>query len=77
MIIYELYKFINPAVYEHERRIVLPFIVAFPVLFAFGFILGYVFVIPATIRVLLLLVEPFGLTPRYDFAQFFSLVGTV
>jgi len=75
VIAYELYKFINPALHDHERRAITPFLVAFTALFILGFFLGYVLIIPATIRLLLLSAEPFGLSLRYDFAQFFSLVA--
>ena len=75
VIAYELYKFVNPALYEHERKTIVPFVVSFTLLFAFGFFLGYVLVMPATVRLLLLSAENFGLSPRYEFAQFFSLVA--
>jgi len=75
VIAYQLYKFINPALHKHEKKALTPFILAFTGLFILGFFLGYVLVIPATIRLLLLAAEPFGLSPRYDFAQFFSLVA--
>lgn len=75
VIAYELYRFINPALHEFERKIIVPFIVSFTGLFIFGFFLGYVLVMPATMRILLLSAEPLGLSPRYEFTQFFSLVG--
>jgi sec-independent protein translocase protein TatC len=77
IIAYEFYKFINPALYERERNYLFPFVVSFTALFIFGFILGYVFVIPLTMQMLLLFVGPLGLTPSYEFAGFFSLVGGV
>lgn len=75
VIIYELYRFINPALFERERKAVTPFAVSFTFLFLTGFFLGYVLVMPATLRLLLLSAESLGLSPRYEFSQFFSLVA--
>jgi sec-independent protein translocase protein TatC len=75
VIAYELRKFINPALHEHERKDFVPFVASFTSLFIFGFFLGYFLVMPVTVRVLLLSAEPFGLSPKYGFAQFFSLVA--
>jgi len=74
-IAYNVHEFINPAFHEHERKAVTPFIVSFTGLFLFGVFVGYVLVMPATVHVLLLTAQPFGLAPRYEFAQFFSLVA--
>jgi sec-independent protein translocase protein TatC len=74
VIAYELYKFINPALYEHEKRLLWWFAVSFVFLFTLGFLIGYVLVIPLTLRTLLLLIEPLGLIPRYELTSFFSLV---
>ncbi len=75
VIAYEFYKFINPALYKHERSFLLPFVISFSALFIFGFVLGYLVVLPLTMQMLLLFVGPLGLTPSYEFAGFFSLVG--
>jgi len=77
IIAYEFYKFINPALYKHEKHYLVPFVISFTALFIFGFVLGYIFVLPLTMQMLLLFVVPFGLTPSYEFAGFFSLVGGV
>lgn len=72
---YEVYKFVNPALYRRERRAVLPFILSFTALFASGFAIGYVLVVPMTLRLLILMAEPFGLAKLYSFTEFFSLVA--
>lgn len=74
VIAYELYGFINPALHEHERKLLLRFVASFSALFILGFVMGYMFVIPLTMRTLLLFVEPLGLVPRYEVTSFFSLV---
>ncbi|MCW4021324.1 MAG: twin-arginine translocase subunit TatC [Candidatus Bathyarchaeota archaeon] len=75
IIVYNVYKFINPALYEQERGSIAPFVLSFTLLFALGLILGYVLVMPATVRLLFLSAQPFGLAPMYEFSQFFSLVA--
>ncbi len=74
VIMYELYKFVNPALRQHERSLVYPFIVAFTGLFIFGLALGYLVVVPATIRAMILFTKLLGLNPIYGFSEFFSLV---
>ncbi|MFX0197761.1 MAG: twin-arginine translocase subunit TatC [Candidatus Hodarchaeota archaeon] len=71
---YELYKFINPALYQHERKTVFPFVISFTCLFIFGFTLGYVVVVPATVKAMVLFANLLGLSPSYAFSDFFSLV---
>lgn len=75
VISYELYKFINPALYSHEKKAVLQFVVSFFGLFIFGFVLGYLYVVPATMRMLFMFSNLLNLPPKYDFAAFFSLIG--
>lgn len=74
VIAYELYKFINPALYEHERKTLTAFVLSFVSLFAFGFILGYLFVVPMTVRALLLFARLLGLPTIYEFTEFFWLI---
>jgi len=73
IIMYELYKFFNPALRQHERKLVYPFIISFTCLFIFGFTLGYIVVVPATVRAMVLFANLLGLTPTYGFSDFFSV----
>jgi sec-independent protein translocase protein TatC len=41
----------------------------------FGFVLGYLYVLPATMRMLFLFAQLLDLPPTYDFLTFFSLAG--
>jgi len=75
VISYELYKFINPALYGREKKAALPFVASFASLFIFGFVLGYLYIIPSTIRMLFSFASLLNLPPKYDFSAFFSLVG--
>jgi len=74
VIMYEAYKFINPALHHHERRLVYAFVISFTGLFIFGFTLGYVLIIPATIRAMVLFTKMLGLPTTYGFSDFFSIV---
>ncbi|HJW98322.1 MAG TPA: twin-arginine translocase subunit TatC [Candidatus Bathyarchaeia archaeon] len=75
MIAYELYKFLNPALHTHEKRTALQFVGSFVGLFIFGLALGYLFIVPTTMRTLFAFSSMLGLPARYDFAEFFSLIG--
>ena len=75
VISYELYRFINPALHKNERNAALQFVLSFASLFVFGFIIGYVFVMPATMRMLFSFSNLLDLPPLYEFSAFFSLVG--
>lgn len=74
---YELYKFFLPALHQHEKRFALQFIASFAALFAFGLLLGYLYVVPLTFRTMIWFTQLQNLTPVYDFSEFFSLVGTI
>ena len=46
----QLYKFVAPGLYKHERRAFLPYLIATPVLFALGGALVYVVVMPMAMK---------------------------
>lgn len=75
VISYELYKFINPALYERERKDALRFVASFSGLFMLGLILGYLYIVPLTVQMLFSFSNLLGLPPKYGFAEFFSMVG--
>lgn len=43
----QIYMFVAPGLYKHERRAFLPFLVATPILFALGALMVFFFVMPA------------------------------
>ena len=47
---YEAYKFIDPALYPHERKAIFPFVSIVTVLFVFGAIFGFFFLAPSFIQ---------------------------
>jgi len=75
VISYEIYKFLNPALYKQERNIVLQFVASFVGLFAGGFIFGYFYVVPLSIRTIFIFSDMLDLPPTYAFSEFFSLIG--
>ena len=54
---YEAYKFIDPALYPHERKAIFPFIAVVAVLFIVGAIFGFFVLAPSFIQ---------GFVPFYD-----------
>lgn len=72
---YELYKFFGPALHKHEKGFALKFTAAFMGLFIFGFVFGYLYVVPLSFRMILEFSSLLNLSPTYNFADFFSLVG--
>ena len=52
-IIYQIWAFLSPALYGHEKRVVLPLLFGATVLFAAGVSVAYMFVLPFTLSFLL------------------------
>ncbi len=53
VILAQVWKFLAPALYEHERRYIIPALIAATVLFAIGVTMAYVWVFPAALKFLL------------------------
>jgi sec-independent protein translocase protein TatC len=53
ILLFQLYAYVLPAFSESERRVVLPILVAAPVLFAAGIAFSYFVVMPAAVKFLL------------------------
>ncbi|MDQ3698645.1 MAG: twin-arginine translocase subunit TatC [Gemmatimonadota bacterium] len=53
VILYQVWAFIAPALYGHERRVVIPVIVGAVALFVSGVALAYFIILPVTLRFLL------------------------
>jgi len=81
IIAYELYKFINPALLETERRYMGRFILSFVCLFIAGAFFSYKIIIPITLRVMLWFVYSSGAAMFIPIADFFTqvivLIGVV
>ncbi len=72
--IYEIYRFIGPALRRNERRYILLFTASFSLLFLTGVLFGYLIVVPISFRMLLASTLYLGLVPRYEFTSFFSII---
>ncbi len=53
VLIYQIWAFLSPALYQRERKAVIPALIVGTVLFLVGAVLGYVVVVPQALRVLL------------------------
>lgn len=71
---YEVYKFINPALYPEERRMVYPFVAAFISLFVAGAAFGYKILSPFMIWALLPFFEALQVEALVYVMDFYTLV---
>jgi sec-independent protein translocase protein TatC len=74
---YEIYKYVDPALYPHERRMIYPFITAFIGLFASGVIFGYLVLAPFTFRAMKIFFDLVGAAPYVDIMDFYNTVFIV
>lgn len=51
-VLYELFRFVSPALYAHERRYVVPIVLNGYIMFMFGVLLSYYLIFPLTFRFL-------------------------
>jgi sec-independent protein translocase protein TatC len=73
---YNLWAFLSPALYRHERRVVIPVLVAATLLFSGGVALAYFLVLPLTLRFLFGL-EAQSLTPMITVSEYFGFVTSM
>ena len=71
---YEVYKFIAPALYTHERRSVFVFVVVFTILFSIGATYAYFVLLPTTFAVLYKFVYQTRVMPFFSVKDFFNMV---
>ena len=74
-IAYELYKFIAPAIFENEKRILFAFVTLFVLLFLLGVVYAYFVLVPATFTVLYKFVYQTNVMPFYSVKDFFELIA--
>ena len=72
-IAYELYMFIAPGLYSHEKKFLKTFILSFSILFVLGVIYGYYLIMPLTFKILLYFAEIVGSKPWFTIDDFFNL----
>jgi len=74
VIFYEIYRFVDPALYPEERRMIYPFVTAFLSLFAAGAIFGYKILSPFMIWALLPFFEALQVEALVYVMDFYTLV---
>lgn len=72
---YELYQFIAPALYPHERRSVYIFVSVVTVLFIIGVAYAWFILLPTTFTVLYRFVYQSRVLPFFSIKDFFSMVS--
>ena len=73
---YNVWAFLSPALYRHERRIVIPVLLSATGLFVAGVALAYFLVLPLTLKFLFGL-EAESLTPMITVSEYFSFVTSM
>lgn len=71
VILYQLWGFISPAMYQHEKKIVLPVLAGIVLLFVSGVALAFTLILPLTIR-FLVNVESTALQPMISASEYFG-----
>jgi len=74
---YEIFKYIDPALYPHERRMIYPFLAAFLGLFVAGLIFGLYIITPFTFRAMLIFFELVGAEPIITVMDFYTTILVV
>ena len=76
VIIYQVWAFLSPALYRHEKKVVMPVIGGAVILFAIGVVVAYKAILPLTLRFLLTF-ETQSLEPMITAAQYFGFAITM
>jgi sec-independent protein translocase protein TatC len=72
VIVGQIWGFLSPALYSHEKRVVVPVLVAMVILFLLGISLSYFVVLPLTLQ-FLMSIESTALTPMISATEYFDL----
>lgn len=74
VIAYEIYMFIAPGLYAHEKRFLKTFISAFTAMFILGVLYAYYFILPITFKILFVFTEIVGAEKVFSIRNFYNLV---
>src|SRR5262245_4587343 len=69
----QVWLFIAPGLYKHERRYALPFVLSSSVLFVLGGVFGYLIAFPYALQFLIEWARNMGVTPRISASEYFDL----
>ena len=76
VIIYQVWGFLSPALYKHEKRVVIPLLVGAVALFAAGASMAYLVILPVTLGFLLGF-QAGSLAPMITAAEYFGFATTM
>lgn len=76
-VLWQVWLFVSPGLYAHERRYAVPFVLAASVFFVLGGAFGYFIAFPAALTFLLDWTISLHLTPIIDASAYFDLFFTV
>jgi len=71
---YEIHRFVDPALYPHERRAVYPFVLSFTMLFVIGATFGYLILTPFMIWALFPFFTALGAEKIVSIIDFYTMV---
>jgi len=77
IIAYEIYKFIDPALYPNERGVVYPFVIGFTLLFTFGAAFGLFILAPFVSYTVILFSSFVGSIPTISVFDFYTMVFAI
>lgn len=72
VVAYEIYKYVEPALYPHEKRLLFPFVASFTTLLVLGTLFSYFVLLPWTYRFLLIFAKLMGAQPFFTIDDFLS-----
>jgi sec-independent protein translocase protein TatC len=75
-VLYQVWAFVAPGLYSHEKRLVLPLVVTSSILFFFGMAFAYFVVFPSVFR-FMAAIAPQGVAWMTDIEKYFSFVLTM
>jgi sec-independent protein translocase protein TatC len=76
VIIYQVWGFLSPALYRHEKRVVVPLLIGAVALFASGAAMAYFVILPVTLRFLLSF-QAGSLAPMITASDYFGFATTM
>lgn len=74
VIAYEVYAFIAPGLYAHEKKFLKRFVFAFTFMFILGVIYAYYFILPITFKILFTFTEVVGAEKMFTIRNFYDLI---
>ena len=70
---YELYMFLEPGLYPHEKKFLKRFVFGFTISFLLGALYGYYIIMPLTFRILLVFSKMLNLNEFFNVSSFYEL----